>query len=243
MNLRLTTPRLRTDGLLHLTLQALDASSTWEASAPPEASEKYGVRSGYQRITKREDPSMVLDLADALQRCALPPRPRVLDLGVNTGDELELMLELCPELAAATFVGIDHCASALAEARARLDDPRHRFIEADLGALPGLALDPFDLVVSIGTLHSPGIDDRELLRHVVQRRLTPGGCLILGIPNCRYLDGEVLYGARMKNFHQPELSLMIKNVAFYRRYLQQHRRRVFVTGKHYVLVTAVPLRS
>ena len=42
---------------------------------------------------------------------------------------------------------------------------------------------------------------------------------------------------RLKNFAQPELGLLVKDVAFYRKYLQQHARQVFVTGKHYVLVT------
>jgi hypothetical protein len=53
------------------------------------------------------------------------------------------------------------------------------------------------------------------------------------------VDGELVYGARMKNFRQPELGLLIKDVAFYRKYLQQHGRQVFVTGKHYMLVTGV----
>ncbi len=44
----------------------------------------------------------------------------------------------------------------------------------------------------------------------------------------------------MKNFTQPELGLLIKDVAFYRKYLQQHHKQVFVTGKHYLLVTAIP---
>jgi len=78
------------------------------------------------------------------------------------------------------------------------------------------------------------------LRHVVQERLADAGTVILGIPNCRYLDGEVLHGARTKNLRQAELSLLIDGVAFYRRYLHQHRRRVYVTGKHTVLVTATP---
>ena len=35
------------------------------------------------------------------------------------------------------------------------------------------------------------------------------------------------------------VSLLVKDVAFYRKYLQQHDRQVFVTGQHYLLVTAV----
>ena len=67
--------------------------------------------------------------------------------------------------------------------------------------------------------------------------------MIFGLPNCRYVDGEVEYGTRMLNFRQPELGLLVKDVAFYRKYLQQHDRQVFVTGKYDVLVTAVANRE
>jgi hypothetical protein len=73
----------------------------------------------------------------------------------------------------------------------------------------------------------------------VQHQLGPTGALILALPNCRYRDGELVYGARMKNFSQPELSLLVSEVAFYRRYLNQHRRKVFVTGSHELLITAI----
>ncbi len=240
LGLRLGTPKAQGEGRIRLTLSRLDPEAGWAPAGAFDPTEKYGLRSGYQRIAKHEDPGFVLDLADAIDRVPLPPAPRILDLGVNTGDELTLLVALRPALAEATFVGIDHSASAIAAAAERFTDPRHRFIAADLATLPELSLSPFDLVISIGTLQSPGVDDRALLRDVVQHRLTPTGSVILGIPNCTYLDGEVRYGAKMKNFRQPDLSLLVKNAAFYRRYLQQHRRKVYVTGKHYVLVTGVP---
>ncbi|HEY0190955.1 MAG TPA: class I SAM-dependent methyltransferase, partial [Kofleriaceae bacterium] len=168
----------------------------------------------------------------------LGPAPRVLDLGVNTGDELRLIERAAP---GAHGVGVDHSASALAEARRRF--PTFEFREADLGALAGLGLGRFDLVISLNTLQSAGIDDRAVLRQVVQDHLAPGGAVILGLPNSRYAGGEVSYGARMKNFREPELGLLIKDVAFYRKYLQQHDRQVFVTGKHYLLVTGVAAKS
>ena len=99
----------------------------------------------------------------------------------------------------------------------------------------------FDLILAIDTLQSSSIDDRALLRHLVQQRLTPRGAVLLGVANCRYLDGEVVHGARMKNFRQPELGAVIKDVAFYRKYLQQHARTVHVTGKHELLITALPI--
>jgi SAM-dependent methyltransferase len=244
MGLRLAMPRPADDGLVRLDFSLLDEGARWEPGEDVPVSEKYGRESAYQRISKVEDPGVVLDLADALERVGLGANARVLDLGVNTGDELVLLSTLWPALGrSATFVGVDHSASAIAVARERFGEPRYRFVQADLGTLPELDLGgPFDLVLSMGTLQSPGVDDRALLRHVVQERLSSTGSVILGVPNCRYLDGETIYGARTKNFRQPELSLVIDDIAFYRRYLQQHRRKVYVTGKHTLLVTATPLK-
>ena len=228
LGLRLATPRV-VDTLVHLRFEPLRRDA---APAAGEGTEKYGAASGFARVAKLEDPSFLIDLREALGRAHLGAAPRVLDLGVNTGDELELVYEVAPD---AQVVGVDHAASALAVARTRF--PAATFLEADLAALGTLALGRFDLVLSIGTLQSAGLDDRALLRVLVQDHLAATGAVILGLPNCRYVDGEVAYGTRMKNFTQPELGLLVKDVAFYRKYLQQHHRQVFVTGKHYVFVT------
>ncbi len=237
--LRLATPRPGpVPGLVRLTLHRL------APDAPaPAGRERYGEGSAFSRVHKAEDPSFVLDLSDALDRTGLGDRPRILDLGVGDGAEIALLHALRPAWRDAEVVGVDHSPSALAVARARLADRPVRLVEADVADLPTLEPDPgrFDLVVSVATMHSPGVDDRALLRHLVQSRTTERGALIFGFPNCRYRDGELLHGARMRNFGQPELSLLVKDVAFYRRYLQQHRRKVYVTGQHYVFVTAVPL--
>lgn len=87
-------------------------------------------------------------------------------------------------------------------------------------------------------MQSPDLDDRALLRTLVQRSVSPGGALVLALPNSRYRGGELLYGARTKNVRQPELSLLVKDIAFYRKYLQQHRFRVNVTGKYQLFVMA-----
>jgi SAM-dependent methyltransferase len=232
LGLRLRTPRpAATPGLITLGFERLETTRRTTRAAPPE---RYGHGSAFARIAKLEDPGFVLDLTEAVTRARLGAAPRVLDLGVNTGDELTVIERVAP---ACEVVGLDHSASALAIARARF--PRFRFVEADLGGLATLGLGTFDLVISLNTLQSPGVDDRGVLRQIVQHHLAPGGAVILGLPNSRYVDGEVVYGARMKNFRQPELGLLVKDVAFYRKYLQQHHRQVFVTGKHYVLVTGI----
>lgn len=238
LGLRLRTPRALTPPLVRLIFEPLDTSARLRADAD-DPTERYGTASAFARISKLEDPGFVIDLTEAVERAALAPGARVLDLGINTGDELALLHARVPVLREATVVGIDHSASAIARARERFAGQRVELYASDLDALPALGLGRFDLVLSIGTLQSPGIDDRELLRRIVQDHLAPRGAVIVGFPNCRYVDGEVEYGTRMKNFRQPELGLLVKDVAFYRKYLQQHRRQVFVTGKHYVLVTGV----
>ena len=249
LGLRLLTPRPLAPPMVELRFEPLDRAALLRPAAP-DTTERYGATSEFARIAKSEDPNFVLDLRDALSRVrdlseipgAVAPKPnpgagwRVLDLGVNTGDELGLLRGL--GFAAADIVGVDHSASALAVARARFPDVT--LIEADLGSLPALGLGRFDLVISIGTLQSPGIDDREVLRRIVQDHLAPGGAVIIGLPNARYVDGELEHGTRMKNFRQPELGLLIKDVAFYRKYLQQHAMQVFVTGKYELLITGVP---
>ena len=233
LELRLATPRPAGEGRVRLRFERIDADVPTRVSDPTE---KYGSASEFARISKLEDPGFVLDFDDALDRAGLGPQPSVLDLGCNTAEVLGHVARRRPE---ASFVGVDHSPSALAVARRRF--PRHRFVEADLAALPDLDLPRFDLVIALCTLQSPGVDDRMVLQHVVQSLLAERGSVILAVPNCRYRAGEVLHGARTKNFRQPELSLVIKHVAYFKKYLQQHKRRVFVTGRNYIFVTGVPL--
>lgn len=236
LGLRMLTPRVEGE-LVWLRFERLDPDRRLR-SAAGDVTERYGATSEFARLSKHEEPGFVLDFADALARVQLAAGARVLDLGVNTGDELALAMAVEPALASANFVGIDHSASAIAVARARFGG-RVALHVADLGSLEALDLGTFDLVISIGTLQSAGVDDREVVRRVVQRHLAPTGAVIFGFPNCRYVDGELEHGARMKNFRQPELGLLVKDIAFYRKYLQQHHRRVFVTGQHYLFVTAI----
>lgn len=239
--LRISTPRQTSAGRVRFELTPLAETSAWVRDRE-DPRRTYDPGTGFERVAKAEDPSFVLDLEDALERARLPPAPRVLSLGVNTGDELALLLALRPAWRdRARFVGVDHSEAAISVARERFAPP-HAFHAADINELGALELGEFDLVLSLGTLHSPGVDDRAVLRQIVQRHLAPAGSAVFGIPNCRWRDGELLHGARMVNFRQPELSLAVRELAFYRRYLHQHHRKCFVTGKHYLLLTAIPDR-
>lgn len=239
LQLRLAVRGRRRDMGLVLELHALRRErKPWDGRANP--TERYGTDTAFQSISKLDDPYFVIDLREAIGRVELPAQARVLVLGVNRGDEIELLRD-CVEPRFVEWVGIDHCASVLAVARQRFPDAQ--MIEADINELSNLDIGQFDLVVSIDTLHSPGIDERALLRHLFQERLNVDGSMILGVPNCQYVDGQTIYGARTKNASQPELSLLIKSVAFFKKYLQQHKRRVFIAGKDQILITAIPYRA
>jgi SAM-dependent methyltransferase len=224
---RLLTPRPAGARHVALRFEPLGPEAAWHRGAGPE---KYGAESEFARVRKLEEPGFLLPLLEALGEVRLRPGARVLDLGVNRGDELAVLP------ADARVLGVDHAESALAEARRRF--PGHAFVAADLNALPE-DLGRFDLVLSIGTLQSPGVDDRALLRRLVQRHLEPTGALLLGFPNCRFRDGEVLYGARTRNRRDPDAAPLVRDLAFYRRYLDQHRFRTLVLGKYDLLLTAV----
>lgn len=235
---RLRTPRAsdRGEAFVALTFDALAADEPWQATGD----DRYGAASAFQRVHKLEEGGAI-DYLDALERARPPAAARVLALGVNRGDDLAALDALDPPpQEPLSFVGVDRAASALALARARFPASRHRFIEADLNDLERLDLGRFELVLALGVLQSPGVDDRALLRALVQRHLTDGGALVVSLPNGRYRDGELVYGARVKNLREPELSLVVRDLAFYRRYLHQHRFRVFVTGKRELFLTAVP---
>jgi SAM-dependent methyltransferase len=213
--------------------------------------ERYGASSAFARLRKLEEPSLALTLQRALTRIDLPAGARILDLGVNDGEELEALPRAYGERAASfEVIGVDHSASAIERARRRFADSRRlrcTFHCADINELDTLPLgDPgrFDLLWSIGTLHSPSIGDkRGLVMDLVQRRLSERGAVLLGFPNCRYSAGEVVYGARARHHRrdEAELSTLLKDIDFCRRYLQQHRFRLSFTGKYYLLLTATRL--
>lgn len=215
-----------------------DKGTGEKAAGNQGGSESYGQGSQFARVQKLEEPTFWLDYTEALKRTNLAPNSRVLSLGVGRGDELVPFRALFAGYDL-SFTGIDQSASSLDAARERFPGETYRFIQADLGALRGLELERFELVVSIATFQSPGVAGHTLIREVVQHHLAERGSLIVALPNCRYRDGELLFGAKLKNLAQSDLSLVVKDLAFYRKYLLQHRFRVFITGKYYLFLTAV----
>lgn len=207
------------------------------ADVPAPDAAGYGTGSHWGRVNKLEDPVFLFTLVEALRRVNPPQGGCVLALGVNAGRELDALTLAFPSRAF-DVVGVDLDETALAEARTHY--PRATFRLLDVNTFPVLDLGRFDLVLALSLLQSPGIRQDALLRALRREHLTPGGGLILGFPNARYLDGFLSYGARMRNYARPDLSLLVADVTAARRSLQKHGFKVFVTGKYEVLVTAIP---
>lgn len=226
----LLTPERAGAGLVRVRLQA------WVPTSEPDAA-GYGAGSDWARVDKLEDPTFLLSFVEALRRVDPPPGGRVLVLGVNRGRELDALPLAFPERIFEVH-GVDLDASALELARAR--HPEVTFHTLDVTTLPRPELGTFDLVIALSLLQSPGIRQDVLLAALRRYHLTPTGGLILGYPNARYRDGTLSPGARVRNFARPDHSLIMADVTEARRGLHGRGFKVFVTGRHEILVTAIP---
>jgi hypothetical protein len=74
--------------------------------------------------------------------------------------------------------------------------------------------------------------------NIYQNYLLKGGAMILGFPNCRWIDGEMIYGAKAPNYKFNEMGLVLKDIYFCKKYLQQKGYRVVITGKDYLFLSA-----
>jgi SAM-dependent methyltransferase len=241
---RMLTPKPASEQTVVVRFQKLDLSDSFHRTAETEKTEKYGTASRFSAIDKMEEPAFLAAYARALESVKIASRRRVLDLGINTGDEFELIRRTLPAevYGRMELVGVDHSASAVACARERFPESNVTFCEHDVNDLDALGLGRFDLIISVGTLQSPGVDFKPLFMGLVQRCLEPGGAMILGFPNCRWMGGEVIYGAKAPNYAYSEQSLLYKDVYFCKKYLQQKKFRVTLTGKSYLFLTATPIR-
>ncbi|WP_293910795.1 class I SAM-dependent methyltransferase [Deinococcus sp.] len=227
---RLGTPERQGAGRVRLTLHRLPAL---------DRQADYGEGSDFQRLDKLEDPWFLHGFTEALTRAKLRPGARILSVGVGSGRELNA-LEIAYPDQKFEVVGLDLDPGVLELARQRHAAQNWTFQTGDVNALDA-GLGRFDLIVALSVLQSRNVNLERSLRGLMKGHLAPTGSLILGFPNCRYTGGEVRYGARMLNFHDPDLSLLLSDVALVRRHLHKSGFKVYVTGKYEVLVTGVPV--
>jgi len=224
-------------------LEKIDTENSFHKTLKSE--EKYGLESPFFEINKNEEPAFLFAYKQALENVKIENRKQVLDLGVNSGDEFALIKELLPSSVFETinFVGVDYSASAINYAQKRFPEKNVSFFEHDINRLDELNLKKSDLIISIGTFQSPNIDFKPFFLSLVQNYLTQEGALILGFPNSRWMGGEMVYGAKVPNYAMSEMSLLYKDVVYCKKYLQQKKFRVTLTGKDYIFLTATRIGS
>lgn len=206
--------------------------------------EKYGENSTFFRINKNEDVSFLNSYVNALKNVKIEEKKEILNLGINKADEFEVIKNLVNEECFNTinFTGIDYSSSAIEYAKNRFPQKNFQFFVHDINNLKELELKKADLIISIGTLQSSGLNLKLLFMDLIQNHLEDKGSIILGFPNCRWINGEVIYGAKAPNYSYSEQSILYKDVYFCKKYLQQKKYRVTLTGKNYLFLTATSIK-
>lgn len=240
---RMLTPKMISEHTVQITYEKLDLDDSFHHSDAKE--EKYGTTSRFAAIHKNEEPAFLSPYLRALQNVKVGAKKRILNLGINTGDEFDLIRQILSqeEYHNLELIGIDHSPSAIEHARQRFGEGNATFHVHDINDLASLELGRFDLIITIGTLQSAGIEFKPLFMKLVQEYLTPDGALILGFPNCRWMGGEMIYGAKAPNYPYSEMTLLYKDVYYCKKYLQQKKFRVTLTGKDYVFLTGTKIHS
>lgn len=243
LNCRMLTPLVNSKNTIVVRLEKLEEDVSFHKSVT-EKEEKYGVNSIFSEIHKMEEPAFASHYLRALQNVKIDARVRILNLGVNSGDEFELIQKYSKNFTNLELVGVDYCVSAINEAKNKFENhPNVSFYAHDVNDLSSLNLGEFDLIISVGTLQSSNLEFNPLFMSIVQNQLKKDGAMILGFPNCRWIDGEMIYGARVKNYPFSEMGLLYKDVMFCKKYLQQKKFRVTITGKDYIFLTATSIKK
>ncbi len=240
---RILTPKKVSEYLIELTFEKLDLEDSFHKQKVSKES-KYGENSIFAKIDKNEEPEIMLSYLQALTNVKVGIRKKVLNLGVNSGEEFELIKNSCKNFKDIEFIGVDYCKEAIKCAKKRFkEDKNVKFYIEDIANLEKLDLGKFDLIISIGTLQSSNLNFNEIFMKIVQDHLKKEGSMILGFPNSRWIGGEVVYGAKAKNYSFSEMSILFKDVVFCKKYLQQKKFRVSLTGKYYIFLTATSIRK
>ncbi len=240
---RMLTPKPLSAHTVQITYEKLDLGNSFHHSEAKE--EKYGTASSFASIHKNEEPVFLSSYLRALHNTRVGTRKRILNLGINTGDEFDLIRRiLTPDAyASIELVGIDFSPSAITVARERFTEGNATFYVHDINDLASLNLGQFDLIITIGTLQSSTLEFKPLFASLVQHYLAPNGAMILGFPNCRWIGGEMIYGAKAPNYPYSEMSILIKDIYYCKKYLQQKQFRVTLTGKDYLFLTATSIKK
>lgn len=238
---KMQTPTLVSEHIVRLHFVKLNTKASFHTKSVESKEEKYGSDSHFFNIHKNEEPVFIHAYSQALKNVKIQNRKRVLNLGINRGDEFDVIKEMISEdeFKEIDLVGIDHSQSAIDYAQERFKTKT--FHQHDINTIDELNLDRFDLIVSIGTLQTPGINFKLFFNSLIQNYLSKDGAVILGFPNSRWMGGEMVYGAKIPNYSDSDLSLLFKDVYYCKKYLQQKKFRVRLTGRDYIFLTATKI--
>lgn len=240
---RMLTPVINSEETVIIRFEKLNLEDSFH-KVKLEKKEKYGIDSTFSLINKNEEPEVLLTYLQALKNVKIESKKRILNLGINSGEEFELIKDYLEEFNNIEFVGIDYCKSAIEQAKEKFKENKNvSFYAYDINNLSDLSLEKFDLIISIGTLQSSNLDFNKVFMNIVQNYLKKDGSMILGFPNCRWIDGEIIYGAKAPNYSFSEMSILFKDAYFCKKYLQQKKFRVTLTGKYYIFLTATSIRK
>ena len=239
---KMLTPILLDEDVVRIRFEKLDLDDSFHKSSEVKE-EKYGINSVFSKIYKNEEPAFLVHYLKALKNVDINKRIRILNLGINSGDEFEVIKKYASNFENLELVGIDYCPTAIQTAKQKFKDTNITLITHDITDMESLDLGKFDLIISIGTLQSTSLDFKVIFMSLVQNYLKKDGAMILGFPNCRWIDGEMIYGSKVKNYSFSEMSLLYKDAHFCKKYLQQKKFRVTLTGKNYIFLTATSIRK
>jgi len=239
---KMLTPQKCEDPLITLSFKKLEEDS-FHTDTVASKEEKYGVGSPFSQINKMEEPAFLYYYQQALENVKVGNRKRILNLGINRGDEFKVIQNILDtkKYEDMDFVGIDHSKSAIAYAGKMFPENNVTFYAHDINVLESLELGQFDLLISIGTLQSPSINFKPFFMSLVQNYLKKDSAIILGFPNSRWIGGEMVYGAKVPNYAMSEMGHLFNDVMFCKKYLQQKKYRVTITGKQYIFLTATKI--
>ena len=232
------TPTIINDKVI-LKFKKLNQQSSFHKTVD-KSSEKYGVDSEFFSIDKNSQFSFLYHYKKALEFIDIESKQKILNIGINKGDEFKVIQEILSSQSfeKKDFVGIDYSSSAIQYGKKTLNYPNIDLLCEDINKIDELNIGKFNLIVSIGTLQSVNIDFKKTFMNLIQNYLENDGAMILGFPNCRWIDKQMIYGANVPHYNFSEMSTVIKDIYFCKKYLQQKKYRVTITGKDYLFLTA-----